>query len=49
MSGGSASRNTEALANQEAGGSGQFSSHKERDEPMTTHGVSLVTRILDDM
>ena len=32
----SASRNADASANQP----GQFGSHIERDEPMTTHGVS---------
>lgn len=37
----SAGRNTEAVSNQmPSGGSGEFHSSVERDEPLTTHGVS---------
>ena len=43
----SASRNTDALANQaQGGGSGEFNSRIERDEPMTTQGVRMISCLL---
>jgi len=36
----SATRNVDALSNQQDGGSGEFHARVERDEPLTTSGVS---------
>lgn len=42
----SSTRNTDALANMNNGGSGEFHARIERDEPLTTHGVRLTTESL---